>query len=176
VALAKRGGRAYLSATIAALPRIPPVSTPANTVPAAIDDAVIAALEAPDLAAFERLADAAWRGLPDAFRAACGDVVIHIEDIATDEVLDSLGIEDPFDLTGLYHGVSLDQQSVSDPTPGPAHVSLYRRAILDEWAAGGESLGRLVAHVLIHEIGHHFGFSDDDMAAIEAATGKAGAD
>ncbi|MEZ5843460.1 MAG: metallopeptidase family protein [Hyphomicrobiaceae bacterium] len=134
------------------------------------DDGAIAALEAPDLAAFERLADTAWRALPDHFRAACGDLVIHIEDFATDEVLDHLGIDDPYELTGLYHGVSLEQQSVSDPRPGAAHVTLYRRPILDEWASGGETLGRLVAHVLIHEIGHHFGFSDEDMARIEATS------
>ena len=128
------------------------------------------ALAAPDLAQFERMADAAWRALPADFRAACGDIVIHIEDFATAEVLEHLGIDDPFDLTGLYQGVSLDRQSISDPTPGAAHVTLYRRPILDEWADGSETLGRLVAHVLIHEVGHHFGFSDDDMAAIEAAS------
>lgn len=142
------------------------------TTPGTADDDVIAALTAPDLAAFERLADAAWRALPSHFREACGDVVIHVEDFASRDVLDSLGIDDPFELSGLYHGVSLDRQSVSDPAPGPAHVSLYRRAILDEWADGAEPLGRLVAHVLIHELGHHFGFSDDDMAAIETAADR----
>jgi predicted Zn-dependent protease with MMP-like domain len=102
----------------------------------------------------------------------CGDLVIRIEDFATDEVLDALGIEDPFGLTGLYHGVSLDKKSVADLPRGPDMVMLYRRPILDEWAEGEEELGHLVTHVLVHEIGHHFGFSDADMAAIEAAAGS----
>jgi predicted Zn-dependent protease with MMP-like domain len=86
-----------------------------------------------------------------------------------DDVLDELGIEDPFELTGLYQGVDLGRQSVLDPSPEPARVFLYRRPILDEWAERGDvSLGDLVAHVLVHEIGHHFGLSDADIEAIEA--------
>lgn len=123
---------------------------------------------APSLADFEAMAQDAWNGLPAEFRALAGDVVIRIEDFATDEVLDELEIEDPYDLTGLYQGVSLDRQSVSDGPREPDMVFLYRRAILDEWAAGEEELGHLIAHVLIHEIGHHFGFSDEDMEAVEA--------
>lgn len=123
---------------------------------------------APTLADFESMAQDAWNGLPSEFRALAGDVVIRIEDFATDEVLDELDIEDPYDLTGLYQGVSLDRQSVSDAPREPDMVFLYRRAILDEWAAGDEELGHLIAHVLIHEIGHHFGFSDEDMEAVEA--------
>lgn len=96
-----------------------------------------------------------------------GDVVIRVEDFAADDILESLGIDDPFDLTGLYQGVSLDKQSVSDSAREPDMVFLYRRPILDEWAASDEELGHLVAHVLIHEIGHHFGYSDEDMEAIE---------
>jgi predicted Zn-dependent protease with MMP-like domain len=124
---------------------------------------------APSLADFEALAAAAWDRLPEQFRRMCGDLVIRIEDFATDEVLDALGIEDPFGLTGLYHGVSLDKKSVADLPRGPDMVLLYRRPILDEWADSEVGLGQLVAHVLVHEIGHHFGFSDADMAAIEAA-------
>jgi predicted Zn-dependent protease with MMP-like domain len=124
---------------------------------------------APSLAEFEALAMAAWDRLPGEFRRMCGDLVIRIEDFATDEVLDALGIESPFDLTGLYHGVSLDKKSVADLPRGPDMVLLYRRPILDEWADGEIALGHLVTHVLVHEIGHHFGFSDADMAAIEAA-------
>jgi predicted Zn-dependent protease with MMP-like domain len=124
---------------------------------------------APTLADIEVLAAAAWERLPQEFRAKAADVLIRVEDFATDEVLDSLGIESPFDLLGLYHGVSLDQKSVMDLQRQPDMVFLYRRAILEEWADGEETLGRLVAHILVHEIGHHFGFSDDDMERIEAA-------
>jgi predicted Zn-dependent protease with MMP-like domain len=127
------------------------------------------ARKAPDLAAFEQLAAAAWERLPEEFRAMCGDVVIRVEDFPTDEVLDSMGIESPFDLMGLYHGVSLDKKSVSDFARMPDMVFLYRRPMLDYWAEHQDSLGHLVTHVLVHEIGHHFGFSDADMLAIEAA-------
>lgn len=123
---------------------------------------------APTLAEFEALAQTAWNKLPAEFRTLAGDVVIRIEDFANDDLLDEMEIEDPFELTGLYQGVSLDRRSVSDAAREPDMVSLYRRAILDEWASSDEELGHLVAHVLIHEIGHHFGFSDDDMDAIES--------
>jgi predicted Zn-dependent protease with MMP-like domain len=123
---------------------------------------------APTLADFEAMAQAAWNKLPAEFRSLAGDVIIRVEDFATDEILDELDIEDPFELTGLYQGVSLDRQSVADVTREPEMVFLYRRAILDEWTSGDEELGHLVAHVLVHEIGHHFGFSDDDMEGIES--------
>lgn len=122
---------------------------------------------APDLATFDAMAMAVWDRLPAEFRAMCQDVVVRVEDFATDEILDHMGIEDPFDLMGLYQGVSLDQKSVSDVPREPDMVFLYRRSILDYWAEGGERLGDVIAHVLIHEIGHHFGFSDADMEAIE---------
>ena len=101
----------------------------------------------------------------------CDGVVIRIEDFAADEVLKSLGIESPFDLMGLYQGVSLDRKSVMDSGREPDMVFLYRRAILDYWAESDETLGGLVTHVLIHEIGHHFGLSDADMEALEAQAG-----
>ncbi|MGQ0457243.1 MAG: metallopeptidase family protein [Hyphomicrobium sp.] len=123
---------------------------------------------APTLADFEALAQSAWERLPATFRQVAGDLVIRIEDFATDEVLDDLEIEDPYDLTGLYQGVNLQKQSVLDAPRDPDMVFLYRRPILDEWASGDEELGHLIAHVLIHEIGHHFGFSDDDMETVEA--------
>ena len=123
----------------------------------------------PSLAVFERLAAEAWERLPGDFRQMCGDVVIRVEDFAIDEVLDELGIETPFDLMGLYQGVSLDQKSVSDVPREPDMVFLYRRAILDYWAEEEEALGDIITHVLVHEIGHHFGFSDDDMEQIEEA-------
>jgi predicted Zn-dependent protease with MMP-like domain len=124
--------------------------------------------EAPSLQDFEALATDAWNKLPAEFRNMARDLLIRVEDFATDDVLDELGIEDPYDLTGLYQGVSLDKQSVLDVARDPDMVYLYRRPILDEWAAGEEELGHLVAHVLVHEVGHHFGFSDDDMESIEA--------
>ena len=126
---------------------------------------------APSLADFEQLAAAAWDRLPGHFRQMCGDIVIRIEDFALDEVLDDLDIENPFDLMGLYQGVSLAQKSVADAPRGPDMVILYRRAILDYWADEEETLGQLVTHVLVHEIGHHFGFSDEDMEDIESEAG-----
>jgi predicted Zn-dependent protease with MMP-like domain len=125
-------------------------------------------VHAPSLADFEALASLAWDRLPAEFRQMCGDIVIRVEDFALDEVLDELGIETPFELMGLYQGVSLDKKSVSDVPRGPDLVVLYRRAILDYWAEGDEPLGGLITHVLVHEIGHHFGLSDEDMEAIEA--------
>ncbi|HRK19616.1 MAG TPA: metallopeptidase family protein [Hyphomicrobiaceae bacterium] len=122
---------------------------------------------APSIADFEILAAEAWDRLPGEFRQMAGDVVIRIEDFAIDEVLDSLGIESPFDLMGLYQGVSLDRKSVSDVPQMPDMVFLYRRAILDYWAENDDTLGDLVTHVLVHEIGHHFGLSDEDMERIE---------
>jgi predicted Zn-dependent protease with MMP-like domain len=122
----------------------------------------------PSLADFEVMAAAAWSRLPPEFRQMCGDLIIRCEDFAMDDVLDELGIESPFDLMGLYHGVSLDQKSVLDGPRDPDMVFLYRRAILDYWIEEGEMLGDLITHVLVHEIGHHFGFSDADMAEIEA--------
>jgi predicted Zn-dependent protease with MMP-like domain len=124
---------------------------------------------APDLGEFEELAALAWERLPPEFRALCSDVVIRIEDFAVEEVLRELGLESPFDLMGLYQGVSLDKKSVMDVPRGPDMVFLYRRALLDYWAEGNETLGHLVTHVLVHEIGHHFGLSDADMARIEGS-------
>ncbi|MGZ5863231.1 MAG: metallopeptidase family protein [Methyloceanibacter sp.] len=124
--------------------------------------------EAPSLAELETLADSAYRRLPDAFRKLTGDLVIRVEDFPTDEVLDAMGIESPFDLLGLYTGVDLARKSVMDVSAMPDIVFLYRRPILDYWAEHGETLGSIVTHVLVHEIGHHFGLSDADMERIEA--------
>ena len=123
---------------------------------------------APSLDDVAALADAAFQALPEAFRKLAGDVVFRVDDFPSEEVLDDLGVEDPFGLTGLYQGVSLAGRSVFDPAPQQSMVFLYRRPILDEWAEHGEiTLEELVAHVLVHEIGHHFGLSDADIAAIE---------
>jgi len=123
---------------------------------------------APSLADIEGLATDAWNRLPAEFRKLCRDLVFRVEDFATDDILDEMGIESPFDLMGLYKGVSLDRKSVLDQSIEPDMVFLYRRAILDFWAETDETLGHLVTHVLVHEIGHHFGLSDADMEAIEA--------
>ncbi|MBY0563605.1 MAG: metallopeptidase family protein [Hyphomonadaceae bacterium] len=121
----------------------------------------------PSLDDFDRIARAAWEALPSTFRELAGDVVFRIEDFADDEVLGEMGIEDPFELSGLYHGVDLTQRSIMDPAPGQPMVFLYRRAILDEWIERGDiALDHLIAHILVHEIGHHFGFSDEAMDAI----------
>jgi predicted Zn-dependent protease with MMP-like domain len=127
-------------------------------------------LTAPTLSDFERLAAEAYAALPVEFRALCGEVVIRIEDFPTDEVLDEMQAETPFDLLGLFQGVGLaHDQAVAETGRMPNMVFLYRRAILDYWAENEETLGAIVTHVLVHEIGHHFGLSDADMKAIEAA-------
>ncbi|HJU33292.1 MAG TPA: metallopeptidase family protein [Hyphomicrobiaceae bacterium] len=124
---------------------------------------------APDLGDFEELAARAFARLPKTFRDLCGDVVVRVEDFPADEVLRELNLESPFDLLGLYQGVSLEKRSVMDLPRGPDMVFLYRRPLLEFWAEGTETLGHLVTHVLIHEIGHHFGLSDADMENIEAS-------
>ncbi len=124
--------------------------------------------KSPSLADFETLAAGAWERLPAEFRALCGDLVIRIEDYALDEVLDELELESPFDLLGLYQGIALDRKSTLDVPREPDMVLLYRRAIIDYWAENEETLGDIITHVLVHEIGHHFGLSDADMDEIEA--------
>ena len=125
---------------------------------------------APNLAAFERIADAAYARLPDRFRHLTEGVVIRVEDFPDDETLDQMGCESEFDLLGLFRGVGLAQGSMVPGTGQfPNMVWLYRRPILDYWAGHDETLGDVIAHVLIHEIGHHFGLSDADMEAIERA-------
>ena len=117
----------------------------------------------------EAIARATIAGLPDEFRAHLGDVVLIVEDFADDETLDALGIEDPFELSGVYHGRPVGEKSSMDSGAPPDRIHLYRRAILDEWVDSGVGLIALVAHVTIHEIGHHFGLSDADMHALEAS-------
>ncbi|KQS03820.1 neutral zinc metallopeptidase [Sphingomonas sp. Leaf357] len=124
---------------------------------------------APDAQAIEEIALATLEGLPEAFRAHLGEVVLIVEDYADDETLAALGIEHPLDLSGVYHGRPVGEKSSSDSGAVPDRIHLYRRAILEEWIETGVSLDDLVAHVMIHEIGHHFGLSDDDMHALEDA-------
>ena len=123
---------------------------------------------APSLDDFATLAQAALHALPAHFRQQTGEVEMRVADFAEDAVLDELGIEDAFDLTGLYHGVDIGRRSAFGAAPGPSLVFLYRRPILDEWCERGDvTLADLINHVLVHEIGHHFGLSDADIEAIE---------
>jgi predicted Zn-dependent protease with MMP-like domain len=122
---------------------------------------------APSIEAIERLADAAYRRIPLRLRQHVRDVVIRVEEFPDDETLDEMGIESPFDLMGLYRGVGLARRPGADLAPSLDMIFLYRRPLLDYWCETGEELGHLVRHVLIHEIGHHFGLSDADMAALE---------
>ena len=126
-----------------------------------------AAREAPSIGEIEAIAQTAYGQLPARFRKLTGEILIRVEDFPTDDVLDSLGIESPFDLLGLYSGVDLARKSVTDVSALPDMVFLYRRPILDYWAEHEETLGAIVTHVLVHEIGHHFGLSDADMERIE---------
>ncbi|SFR16244.1 metallopeptidase family protein [Poseidonocella sedimentorum] len=124
--------------------------------------------EAPDLDAIETLARAAMSGLPAQFRAAAAQVLLRIADLPDDAMLDDLGIDSPFELTGLYEGVPLTEKSFDDPAGPPDTIWLFRRPILDEWADRGTvTLGALVSHVLVHELAHHFGWTDEEIARID---------
>lgn len=126
---------------------------------------------APSLADFDRAARQAFDAIPTELRGRCGDLIIQIEDFADDDTLRELDIDDPMELTGHYQGVDLTQKSVAEPSPEPDLVYLYRRPILDEWAYHGNvTLMELITAVLIHEIGHHFGFSDEDMDVLTGET------
>jgi predicted Zn-dependent protease with MMP-like domain len=119
----------------------------------------------------EAIARRTLQSLPEPFTQSLGDVVLLVEEFADDDTLDTMGIEDPFDLSGIYEGVPLTERSVEQSGTLPERIRLFRRSILDEWAAGSETLEHLVAHVLIHEVGHHFGLSDEDMHALEDSVG-----
>ncbi|WP_075217271.1 metallopeptidase family protein [Mongoliimonas terrestris] len=126
---------------------------------------------APDLDDFVALGERALADLPETFRALCGDVEIRVDDFPDEEALKELGLESPFDLLGLFQGVGIAHDAAVGHTGRlPNRVWLYRRPILDYWAEHEETLGAVVTHVLVHEIGHHFGLSDDDIDALEATT------
>ena len=128
----------------------------------------LSGLSAPSIIDIQELAAEAFRGLPDDFRALCGEMVISVTDFPTEEVQKDMAAG-PFDLLGLFQGVGLAHDAATPETGRmPNMVFLYRRAILDYWAEHEETLGDVVTHVLVHEIGHHFGLSDDDIDAIEA--------
>jgi predicted Zn-dependent protease with MMP-like domain len=123
--------------------------------------------KAPSLAEMEAMAHEVFERLPETFRTLCEGVIIRVDDFPTDEVLDEMKAESEFDLLGLFQGTGLPFQSVTASHRMPNMVWLYRRPILDYWGEHEETLGAIVTHVLVHEIGHHFGLSDDDMEAIE---------
>ena len=125
-------------------------------------------LTAPDAARMEAMACDALAALPPEFATHAQDITIHVAEFPPEDVLDELQIDDPFELTGIYDGVPLTEKSVSDQPGQPDIIWLYRRPLLDEWAARGNvTLAELVAHVVMHEMAHHFGWSDDDIAGID---------
>ena len=126
-------------------------------------------INAPTIADIEALADEALQTIPPELLRFVGNVVIRVEDFPDDETEREMGLESPFDLLGLYRGVDLAHKSVIATPTDLDMIYLYRRPLLDYWVETGEDLAHLVRHVLIHEIGHHFGLSDDDMEAIEAS-------
>lgn len=131
----------------------------------------LAGLSVPSISDIEELAAAAFAELPEDFRAMCGSVIIRVTDFPADDVQKDMAAG-PFDLLGLFQGVGLAQDAAVPETGRlPNMVFLYRRAILDYWAEHDETLGAIVTHVLVHEIGHHFGLSDEDMYAIEDRAG-----
>jgi predicted Zn-dependent protease with MMP-like domain len=117
----------------------------------------------------EAIARRALEALPEPFAGHLRDVVLLVEDFADEPTLAAMGIEEPFDLTGIYEGIPITERSVEHSGTLPDRIRLFRRPILDEWAGGEDSLEHLVAHVLVHEVGHHFGLSDADMHRLEEA-------
>ena len=130
----------------------------------------------PDLAHFQTLASDALDTIPEFLRSRVTDVVIRVDDFPDDATQREMGLQSPFDLLGLYRGVPLNEKSVFDAPQALDTVFLYRRPLLEYWCETGEDLTHLVRHVLIHEIGHHFGFSDADMERLEAAAERSGSD
>jgi predicted Zn-dependent protease with MMP-like domain len=121
----------------------------------------------PSAEEIEAIARGALERLPEPFSGSIGDIVLRVEEFADDATLSHMGIEDAFDLSGLYEGSPLTERSVEQSGTLPERIFLYRRPILDEWAGGEETLEHLVTHVLSHEVGHHVGLSDDDIHALE---------
>ena len=123
----------------------------------------------PSAGEMEAIARRVLDSLPEPFAESLRDVVLLIEDFADEETLAAMDIEDPFDLTGIYEGIPVTERSVEHSGTMPDRIRLFRRPILDEWADGHDTLEHLVAHVLVHEVGHHFGLSDEAMHALEEA-------
>lgn len=135
--------------------------------------AAFAFTRAPSIADLEEMAERAFDSLPEAFRRAVAGVAIHVEDFPDEDTERDMELESPFELLGLYRGVDLSRKSVMDAPSDLDRIFLYRRPLLDYWCEEDEDLFHLIRHVLIHEIGHHLGLSDDDMDAIEAAADEA---
>jgi predicted Zn-dependent protease with MMP-like domain len=139
---------------------------------ASVDDNSLAELRAPTLEDLEVLADAGFAALPSSFTRLCEGLVIHVEDFPEEDVLEEMECETEFDLLGLFRGQGLAQRdAVTRTGEAPNMIWLYRRPILDFWADGENTLQEVITHVLVHEIGHHFGLSDEDMEEIEQKAG-----
>ena len=129
---------------------------------------------APTISTFESLALEAYSHLPEEFRALATELTIEIDDFPTEDVFEDMALETPFDLLGLFEGRGIGERFTMETGEMPNRIILYRRPILDYWAENEETLGDIITHVLIHEIGHHFGLSDDDMERIEASVEHVG--
>ena len=123
----------------------------------------------PSLGEIKSLAIEAYAHLPETFRALCGDITIQVSEFPDDQIIEDMGLESPFDLLGLFEGTGIGERFSLQTGEQPNRITIYRRAVLDYWAEYEEALGDIVAHILIHEIGHHFGLSDEDMERIEAS-------
>jgi predicted Zn-dependent protease with MMP-like domain len=126
-------------------------------------------IESPSLDDIRALAIAAFESLPPKFRALAGDIVFIVQDLPDEDVVEDMDLESEFDILGLFQGADLAARQGGGQSGGPTMIFLYRRPLLDYWAEHRETLGHLVRHVIIHEIGHHFGLSDEAMHAIEDA-------
>ncbi len=132
-------------------------------------DEALYELSAPTLDDIELLARDIFESLPDEFRAKCGEILFRVDDFPDDDVIEEMELESPYEILGLFQGTAITEAQESDPVPRePNIVYLYRRPILDEWSDSQITLGDIITHVLVHEIGHHFGYSDEDMERIEA--------
>lgn len=126
---------------------------------------------APSVAALEALAHAAFSRIPEPFATHLAGIAVRVEEFADDETLAAVGLDDAWELTGLYHGHPMDKESIWSSGDLPPVITLYRQPLLAEWCETGVDLEALVTHVVIHEVGHHFGLSDDDMHALEQQSG-----
>lgn len=123
----------------------------------------------PSLAEIESLAIEAYAHLPETFRGLCGEITMQVSEFPEDQIIEDMGLESPFDLLGLFEGTGIGERFTLQTGEQTNRITIYRRAVLDYWAEYEEALGEIVTHILIHEIGHHFGLSDEEMERIEAS-------